>query len=84
MVKAPLAAIFRRGIIGNVLNACWFQCAGFVTYYSINALFATHLQTDLRFTRADRDRRSCSPTCSYSSPARAGAGVATASAGAGR
>ena len=31
VVKAPLAAIFRRGIIGNVLNACWFQCAGFVT-----------------------------------------------------
>ena len=28
VVKAPLAAIFRRGIIGNVLNACWFQCAG--------------------------------------------------------
>ena len=51
-VKAPLAAIFRRGIIGNVLNACWFQCAGFVTYYSINALFATHLQTDLHLSTA--------------------------------
>src|SRR6202521_5781154 len=24
-VRAPLAAIFRRGIIGNVLNACWVQ-----------------------------------------------------------
>src|SRR5262249_61288395 len=46
-VRAPLAAIFRRGIVGNMLNACWFQCAGFVTYYSINALFATHLQKDL-------------------------------------
>ena len=52
MVKAPLAAIFRRGIIGNVLNACWFQCAGFVTYYSINALFATHLQKDLGLSTA--------------------------------
>src|SRR5579864_118609 len=51
-VKAPLAAIFRRGIIGNVLNACWFQCAGFVTYYSINALFATHLQKDLGLSTA--------------------------------
>ena len=51
-VKAPLIAIFRRGIIGNVLNACWFQCAGFVTYYSINALFATHLQKDLGLTTA--------------------------------
>src|SRR5579864_3349160 len=51
-VKAPLLAIFRRGIIGNVLNACWFQCAGFVTYYSINALFATHLQKDLGLSTA--------------------------------
>jgi SHS family lactate transporter-like MFS transporter len=46
-VRVPLAAIFKRGIVGNMLNACWFQCAGFVTYYSINALFATHLQKDL-------------------------------------
>jgi MFS transporter, SHS family, lactate transporter len=45
-VKMPLAAIFKRGIVGNMLNACWFQCAGFVSYYSINALFATHLQKD--------------------------------------
>ncbi|HEX5319694.1 MAG TPA: MFS transporter [Stellaceae bacterium] len=51
-VKMPLAAIFRRGIVGNLLNACWFQCAGFVTYYSINALFATHLQKDLGLSTA--------------------------------
>jgi MFS transporter, SHS family, lactate transporter len=51
-VRAPLLAIFKRGIIGNVLNACWFQCAGFVTYYSINALFATHLQSDLHLSTA--------------------------------
>ena len=51
-VRAPLLAIFKRGIIGNVLNACWFQCAGFVTYYSINALFATHLQRDLHLSTA--------------------------------
>jgi SHS family lactate transporter-like MFS transporter len=51
-VKVPLAAIFRRGIVGNMLNACWFQCAGFVTYYSINALFATHLQKDLGLSTA--------------------------------
>ena len=51
-VKAPLIAIFKRGLVGNVLNACWFQCAGFVTYYSINALFATHLQRDLNLTTA--------------------------------
>jgi MFS transporter, SHS family, lactate transporter len=51
-VKVPLAAIFRRGVVGNMLNACWFQCAGFVTYYSINALFATHLQKDLHLSTA--------------------------------
>jgi SHS family lactate transporter-like MFS transporter len=51
-VRAPLLAIFRRGMIGNLLNACWFQCAGFVTYYSINALFATHLQMDLKLSTA--------------------------------
>ena len=51
-VKLPLAAIFKRGIVGNMLNACWFQCAGFVTYYSINALFATHLQKDLGLSTA--------------------------------
>jgi SHS family lactate transporter-like MFS transporter len=51
-VKAPLIAIFKRGVIGNTLNACWFQSAGFVTYYSINALFATHLQKDLGLSTA--------------------------------
>jgi len=51
-VKAPLIAIFRRGVLGNTLNACWFQCAGFITYYSINALFATHLQSDLHLSTA--------------------------------
>jgi SHS family lactate transporter-like MFS transporter len=51
-VTVPLAAIFRRGVVGNMLNACWFQCAGFVTYYSINALFATHLQKDLHLSTA--------------------------------
>jgi SHS family lactate transporter-like MFS transporter len=34
------------------LTACWFQAAGFVTYYSINALFATHLQKDLGLSTA--------------------------------
>jgi len=52
IVKAPLLRIFKRGIIGNLLNACWFQCAGFVTYYSINAMFATHLQKDLGLSTA--------------------------------
>jgi MFS transporter, SHS family, lactate transporter len=51
-VKAPLIAIFKRGLLGNTLTACWFQAAGFVTYYSINALFATHLQKDLGLSTA--------------------------------
>ena len=45
-----------RGMLGNTLTACWFQARGFVTYYSINALFATHLQKDLGLSPAlDRD-----------------------------
>jgi SHS family lactate transporter-like MFS transporter len=51
-VKAPLVAIFKRGVLANTLTACWFQAAGFVTYYSINALFATHLQKDLGLSTA--------------------------------
>ncbi|MBV9827316.1 MAG: MFS transporter [Alphaproteobacteria bacterium] len=46
-VRAPLFAIFKRSMIGNTLNACWWMASGFITYYSINALFATHLQKDL-------------------------------------
>jgi SHS family lactate transporter-like MFS transporter len=46
-VRAPLFAIFKRKLIGNTLTACWWMASGFVTYYSINALFATHLQKDL-------------------------------------
>jgi SHS family lactate transporter-like MFS transporter len=51
-VKVPLLTIFKRGMLGNTLTACWFQAAGFVTYYSINALFATHLQKDLGLSPA--------------------------------
>jgi SHS family lactate transporter-like MFS transporter len=51
-VRVPLLTIFRRGVLGNTLTACWFQAAGFVTYYSINALFATHLQKDLGLSPA--------------------------------
>jgi MFS transporter, SHS family, lactate transporter len=51
-VKVPLFTIFKRGVLANTLNACWFQAAGFVTYYSINALFATHLQKDLGLSPA--------------------------------
>jgi MFS transporter, SHS family, lactate transporter len=49
-VKAPLLSIFRRDMILNTLNACWFMASGFVLYYSINVLFPTHLQVDLKMT----------------------------------
>ena len=34
------------------MKACWFQSAGFVTHYLINALFAAHLQKDLGLSSA--------------------------------
>ena len=49
-VKAPLVSIFKRGIILNTLNACWFMASGFVLYYSINVLFPTHLEVDLKLS----------------------------------
>ena len=51
-VKVPLIKIFKPGMLTNTLTTCWFQAAGFVTYYSINALFATHLQKDLGLSPA--------------------------------
>jgi MFS transporter, SHS family, lactate transporter len=47
-VRAPFVSIFKRGMILNTLNACWFMASGFVLYYSINVLFPTHLQVDLK------------------------------------
>jgi MFS transporter, SHS family, lactate transporter len=49
-VKAPLISIFKPGQLGNTLTACWFMASGFITYYSINVLFATHLQVDLKLS----------------------------------
>jgi MFS transporter, SHS family, lactate transporter len=46
-VHAPLFSIFKRGVLANTLTACWWMISGFIVYYSINALFATHLQKDL-------------------------------------
>jgi MFS transporter, SHS family, lactate transporter len=51
-VRAPLFSIFKRGMILNTLNCCWFMASGFVLYYSINVLFVTHLQVDLQLTPA--------------------------------
>jgi MFS transporter, SHS family, lactate transporter len=49
-VRAPLIRIFQRGMLGNTLMACWWMASNFVLYYSIWALFATHLQADLKLT----------------------------------
>ena len=49
-VRAPLIKIFQRGMLANTLLACWWMASNFVLYYSIWALFATHLQSDLKLT----------------------------------
>ena len=46
-VHVPLLSIFKPGVLGNTITACWWMISGFIVYYSINALFATHLQKDL-------------------------------------
>ena len=46
-VRAPLIVIFKQQFIRNTLTACWWMASCMVTYYSIWALFATHLQKDL-------------------------------------
>src|SRR3954447_12933282 len=51
-MRAPLLAIFRRGLIWNTLNACWWMASGFVVYYSIFGLFATYLTKDLHLSPA--------------------------------
>jgi len=51
-MRALLFALFKRGMLGNTPGACWFMAAAFITYYSINSLFAAHLQTDLHLSTA--------------------------------
>src|SRR5215469_515915 len=51
-VRTPLFSIFKRGMLVNTLLACWWMAGGMVTYYSINAMFATHLQKDLGLSPA--------------------------------
>src|SRR5215467_6584066 len=49
-VRAPLISIFKRDLIFNTLMACWWMASNFVVYYSIYALFATHLPKDLNLS----------------------------------
>src|SRR5207253_5027345 len=51
-MRTPLFALFKRGMLANTLGACWFMAAAFITFYSINSLFAAHLQNDLHLSPA--------------------------------
>jgi SHS family lactate transporter-like MFS transporter len=48
--KAPLLDIFRRRMLPNTLMACLWMASGFVIYYSVYGMFATHLQKDLHLS----------------------------------
>src|SRR5215472_11995670 len=47
--RAPLLDIFRLRVLGNTVTACLWMASGFVFYYGVYGLFATHLQRDLHF-----------------------------------
>ncbi len=49
-VKAPLVSIFKRGMLGNTLTACWWMASGFVVGYSVGGLFPTYLERDLHLS----------------------------------
>jgi SHS family lactate transporter-like MFS transporter len=51
-MRLPLLCIFKPAVLGNTLTACWWMISSFIVYYSINALFATHLQRDLNLSPA--------------------------------
>jgi SHS family lactate transporter-like MFS transporter len=51
--RAPLLEIFRLRMLPNTLTACLWMASGFVTYYTVFGLFATHLQKDLGFKPGD-------------------------------
>jgi len=47
-VRTPFLSIFKPAVLANTLTACWWAAGFSVVYYSINGLFATWLQTDLK------------------------------------
>ena len=51
-VKAPLLSIFKPEMLGNTLTTCLMMGSAFVIYYANYALFATHLQLDLKLSPA--------------------------------
>ena len=50
--RAPLFEIFRPRVLSNTLMACLWMASGFVIYYSVYGMFATHLQKDLHLSAA--------------------------------
>lgn len=46
-VRVPLFDIFRWKVLGNTITACLWMASGFIVYYSVYGLFATHLEKDL-------------------------------------
>ena len=50
--RTPLFEIFRSRFLGNTLTACLWMASGFVVYYSVYGMFATHLQKDLHLDAA--------------------------------
>ena len=51
-VRAPLLSIFKPRVLGNTVSACIWMAGGFIAYYAVNSLFATHLQKDLNLSPA--------------------------------
>ena len=51
-VRVPLLTIFKRGLLGNTLTACWWMASSFVVGYSIGGIVPDHLQKDLGLSPA--------------------------------
>src|SRR5712672_634931 len=51
-VRMPLFSIFKPELLGNTLTTCLMMASAFVIYYANYALFATHLQLDLKLSPA--------------------------------
>src|SRR5260370_7274435 len=49
-VRTPLFTIFKPELLGNTLTTCLMMGSAFVIYYANYALFATHLQLDLKLS----------------------------------
>ncbi|HET6185234.1 MAG TPA: MFS transporter [Acetobacteraceae bacterium] len=47
--RTPLLDIFRLRVLPNTITACLWMASGFVIYYTVFGMFATHLQKDLHF-----------------------------------